>query len=61
LGISALLACNFITLISLIKKKINGVVNTKTSDGFENVALVRSVEKTKVLGEKLVPVLLYAP
>jgi len=34
---------------------------TKTSDGFKNVALLRSVEKTKVLGEKLVPVLLYAP
>lgn len=34
---------------------------TKTSDGFKNVAQLRSVEKTKVLGEILVPVVLYAP
>jgi hypothetical protein len=34
---------------------------TKTSDGFKNIALLRSAEKTKVLGENPVPALLYAP
>ena len=36
-------------------------IYTKTSDGFKNVALLRSAEKTKLLGEKRVPMLLYAP